>query len=223
MKVYYHKHHILPKHAGGTNHPDNLVILTVEEHAEAHWILWVLHNRWQDKIAWLALSGRIEYEAATRLASSLANTGRKHTDKTKKKMSEAQKGRVYRTGFKLSEQTKRKMSESRKGRLVSDETRLKIALSKKGNVTISDKQRLQISKANTGRKHTVEAKEKISEAGKLRVHSVKTKQKMSKLHKTRFRARASCIYCRKESTTSTITRYHGDNCRLKEEICTQYS
>jgi hypothetical protein len=31
-----HKHHIIPKHMGGTDDSDNLVELTIEEHAEAH-------------------------------------------------------------------------------------------------------------------------------------------------------------------------------------------
>ena len=31
-----HKHHIIPKHAGGSNDPNNFVFLTIEEHAEAH-------------------------------------------------------------------------------------------------------------------------------------------------------------------------------------------
>ena len=35
-----HKHHIIPKHMGGTNDPSNLIELTVEEHAEAHKLLW---------------------------------------------------------------------------------------------------------------------------------------------------------------------------------------
>ena len=31
-----HKHHIIPKHAGGTDDPENLVYLSVKEHAIAH-------------------------------------------------------------------------------------------------------------------------------------------------------------------------------------------
>lgn len=31
-----HRHHKVPRHMGGTDDPDNLVLLTIEEHAEAH-------------------------------------------------------------------------------------------------------------------------------------------------------------------------------------------
>jgi hypothetical protein len=51
-----HKHHIIPKHAGGTNDPTNIVELTIEEHAEAHRILYEKYNQWQDKVAWMGLA-----------------------------------------------------------------------------------------------------------------------------------------------------------------------
>ena len=51
-----HKHHIIPKHAGGTDDPNNIVELTIEEHAEAHRILYKKYNRWQDKVAWMGLA-----------------------------------------------------------------------------------------------------------------------------------------------------------------------
>ena len=55
----YHTHHIIPKHAGGTDHPDNIVHLTIEEHAEAHRILYEQLGHWQDKLAWQGLAGLI--------------------------------------------------------------------------------------------------------------------------------------------------------------------
>jgi hypothetical protein len=59
-----HWHHIVPKHAGGSDEPSNLVCLTIEEHAEAHKKLWEQYGRWQDKIAWQTLSGQISIQEA---------------------------------------------------------------------------------------------------------------------------------------------------------------
>lgn len=59
-----HWHHIVPKHAGGSDDPSNLILLSVEEHAEAHKKLWEQYGRWQDKIAWQTLSGQITMQEA---------------------------------------------------------------------------------------------------------------------------------------------------------------
>tara|TARA_B110000438_G_scaffold208383_1_gene200182 strand:+ start:233 stop:769 length:537 start_codon:yes stop_codon:yes gene_type:complete len=40
MKTIIHKHHIIPKHAGGTNDLSNLVELTRLEHSWVHWWMW---------------------------------------------------------------------------------------------------------------------------------------------------------------------------------------
>ena len=65
-----HWHHIVPKHAGGTNDPSNLVQLTVEEHAEAHRKLYEEHGRSGDLIAWKALSGNYSKDEFHREAHS---------------------------------------------------------------------------------------------------------------------------------------------------------
>ena len=54
-----HKHHIIPKHIGGSDDQSNLVELNIDEHAEAHRLLFQQYGRWQDKIAWKTLSGQI--------------------------------------------------------------------------------------------------------------------------------------------------------------------
>jgi len=76
--MIYHKHHIIPKHAGGTDDPSNLVKLTVEEHAEAHKLLFEQHGRWQDKVAWLTLSGQMTCAEAIKITQSLSNKGEKN-------------------------------------------------------------------------------------------------------------------------------------------------
>lgn len=57
-----HLHHILPRHAGGLDTPENLVELTIEEHANAHKELFEKYGRIQDKLAWQGLSGLISKE-----------------------------------------------------------------------------------------------------------------------------------------------------------------
>ena len=55
--IMKHKHHIVPKHAGGSDDSSNIIELTPEEHANAHRLLWEEHGRWQDYCAWKGLEG----------------------------------------------------------------------------------------------------------------------------------------------------------------------
>ena len=70
-EIYYHEHHIIPKHMGGSNDPSNLIVLTVEEHSEAHRLLFLHHGKQEDYIAWLALAGINTMSETKRLVQSL--------------------------------------------------------------------------------------------------------------------------------------------------------
>ena len=50
-----HTHHIIPRYMGGTDDPDNLIELTIEEHAAAHQKLYEQYGHWQDYVAWKGL------------------------------------------------------------------------------------------------------------------------------------------------------------------------
>jgi hypothetical protein len=43
----------------GVNQKDNVVLLTIEQHAECHKWLWEQFGRWQDQVAFKFLSGQI--------------------------------------------------------------------------------------------------------------------------------------------------------------------
>lgn len=89
MTIYYHMHHITPKHMGGSNDADNLIKLTVEEHAEAHKRLFEEHGKKEDYIAWKALSGQINNQEAFRLKCSLG--GKKNKNRKRPDLSERNK------------------------------------------------------------------------------------------------------------------------------------
>lgn len=92
-----HWHHIIPLHAGGMDTPSNLKQITLEEHAEAHRLLWETNGAWQDWCAWKGLSTAIGQEEIRRLVVMLANIGNKnhlgkrHNEATRLKMRMAHK------------------------------------------------------------------------------------------------------------------------------------
>jgi hypothetical protein len=61
----YHYHHIVPKHAGGTDDPSNLIKVTVEEHAELHFARYLEYGQMGDWLAAFSLSGQISHAEAT--------------------------------------------------------------------------------------------------------------------------------------------------------------
>lgn len=110
MKQFMHKHHIIPRHAGGSNDSTNLIELTVEEHAEAHKKLYEEFGRWQDKLAWEFLSKRMTKEQACREATSKANKGKRLSKEHVAKISKALIGNSYRTGIPHTKETIEKIS-----------------------------------------------------------------------------------------------------------------
>jgi len=51
-----HRHHIIPKHMGGTDDPANIKRLTRKKHAEAHRLLYEEYGKREDLWAWKFLS-----------------------------------------------------------------------------------------------------------------------------------------------------------------------
>ena len=132
-----HIHHIIPRHLGGTDNPSNIMEVTVKVHAQIHQIRWLAFGHWQDKVAWMALSGQINMDEASRLAQlegckkggskkkgppsethrknlSLANKGQKHSEEQDMLQSIRLKGNKIHLGFTQSEETRKKISEKTK-------------------------------------------------------------------------------------------------------------
>lgn len=60
LKDKTEKHHIIPRHIGGTNEKSNITVLTHKEHTIAHHLLYKLHQRAEDKLAYNMMKGRIK-------------------------------------------------------------------------------------------------------------------------------------------------------------------
>ena len=108
-----HKHHIIPKHAGGTNESTNIIELSISDHAKAHKLLFLQHGRLRDKLAWKMLAGKTDEAEQIRII--LAKEG------SQKFLSDPCRKRDW----------CQKISKSLTGRQQSQETRLKRSMSLK--------------------------------------------------------------------------------------------
>lgn len=144
MTTLTHQHHILPKHMGGTDDPDNLIELTVEQHAEAHRLLFEQHGHWQDYCAWQSLSGRMGKEEILRYKQGMANKGRKRTPEQIENIKLAAQKRVARHRLDGTlEKANKKRSESHKGKTKSVEHLANWSASRKGH-SVSEETRNKI-------------------------------------------------------------------------------
>jgi hypothetical protein len=158
-----HKHHIIPKHMGGTNDPSNLIELTVEEHAEAHKLLWEQHGNWQDNVAWKALAGHIGKEEIIHEIHKNMNKGRVPSIETREKMAAAKRGKT------ISEEHKKALTEGRR------------------NSKNSPEHLKRISEVNKGKKITDEHKKIMSEKRKKHPKKLEWAKKGGKISMEKYK------------------------------------
>ena len=152
------KHHILPKSLGGLNIKENIVRLTIREHLLAHRLLPHFLTGLEKAKMYHAYHRMVNGRQGKYVKMSLSTIL-----EAKKNYSEARK--VMRMGTKHSEETKRKISESNKGKIISQEARQKISKSNTGKLVGKKKPDgfgEKISKTLTGKKKTKEHIEKIN-------------------------------------------------------------
>lgn len=186
-KEYTEKHHIIPKCVGGTDHSENLIILTFREHFIAHWLLSEISNDSKIRHAIRAMSihkvGRtfsawqyalfksIKYVPLIETRQKISVSQKKcWTDERRKKMSEFQKSKW--TIEKRKEMSEMMQGENNHfyGKNHSEKTRKKMSESQQGISTPhSEETKQKISftqqgKKNSfyGRKHSKESLEKMS-------------------------------------------------------------
>jgi hypothetical protein len=192
-----HKHHIIPRHAGGTDCPENLVELTIEEHAEAHKKLYEKYGKVQDKLAWMGLSKMITGQDILKELLSAPKS-----DEHKRKISMAHKGKkkpfmIGNTNAKgnagkvKSVEHKQKLSEATLGKKRPDMIGNKLAA---GNRTKTEKHQKKITAA------------------------LNTEQSKLKAKATRAaRPLVTCPHCGVDGKKGhNMSRFHFNNCKRKE-------
>jgi len=159
LEGYKEKHHIIPKSLGGLNSKDNLVELTAKEHFICHKLLVKIYpDNAKLKFALLAMCN-LKNKVHKRSYIITAN----EYEYVRKLVSEAKKGKNTRTNKYIpSDETRKKLSEANLGRIPWN----KGLLGYRKGIAKSDEHKLKISNAVTGYRHSAESKQKMSESRK---------------------------------------------------------
>lgn len=175
---YGENHHIIPESLGGSDDDWNMVRLTAREHFIAH-LLLAKFDRCPENVyavLMMCVSSKFHQRHEVRRTSrtydfirraySEERTGWKHSEESKKKMSNSQKNREP-----SSEETRKKISDSHKGKPKSEahKANMRKPKSEKGKANMrgipkSEEHKQKLSKAQTGKKASAETKEKLSNA-----------------------------------------------------------
>lgn len=167
-KMYVEKHHIIPRCLGGDNSKENIVKLFPKEHYIAHLLLFRMYPNHQG-IAysfWMMCNGnrgdKRNYRISSRIYEEIrfkfimmvesrepTFKGRKHTEKTKIKISNSLKGNKFWIGKTHSDESKKKMSESALGKKLTKETKMKMSNFWKGK-SKSDETKMKMSESAKG-------------------------------------------------------------------------
>ena len=225
---YKENHHIVPRSLGGTDSPDNLVLLTAREHFICHWLLTKIYTG----------------DAKSKMIYAL--NGMKRHNRFNERYESAITARVYdrmKAEFaKVHSQTMKGRPSNNKGRSVTEEQRLKNSLANKGKKRSADAIARTVAK-QLGSRRSQETKDKISAALKGRTKSPmsdslrmqisnkmlgvpKSDDMRNKLSATiaaqlaagthyTQQPKMTCPHCGTQASKSRFSGFHGDKCKKK--------
>ena len=171
-----HKHRILPGHMGGTYTPDNVELLTVAEHAEAHRLLFENFGHEEDRIAWRALSGQINVSKASLEAQQI---GRIKSAETRRSPEMRSRASVAARVAMLDPRVRARHRAAVQEAMNRPEVRANLIASHKGKPghPSNPATNAKISAACKGRKRSPETCAKLSAAAIGRIVSPETRAK----------------------------------------------
>ena len=198
--TYYERHHIIPRSMGGSNEPENMVLLTHREHIIAHRLLHVIYP--EDSGMALALTLMLQLSVAQDEHGKRVISGNelstKEAEEVRRLYSQAASGENNpRYGVVVSEETKEKIRQKallnnkgeknpRYGAKLSEETKDKIRQKALGR-KLSDETKRKIGDSQRGEKNHWFGKHLPEEVKRKmrKPKSEETKKKLSEAAKNR--------------------------------------
>jgi transcriptional regulator with GAF, ATPase, and Fis domain len=140
-----HKHHIIPRYEGGSDFAENIIELTVTQHAMWHFAEWQRKGNWQDRTAWKMLVGETtEGRRLMRKALGGRNKGKKQKPLTAE---QKERHRQSLLGRAVSPEVREKIAAPQRGRPKSPETCKKMSVSAKARTERNRQQKREMLSA----------------------------------------------------------------------------
>lgn len=203
---YTEMHHIIPRCMGGDNSNENLVRLTAREHFIAHELLFKIHRTSKLAHAWFSMLRCDKNQQRYFTSKQYARAKKAHIEALKISMKGANNS-FY--GRRHTEETKRKIGEANKGESRSPEEVAKWV------ERVAKKPKSKEHRAKIGRKGFIMLKN-VKTGECIRVDKETAKSYNSTIWKNPTsisQKKEKCIYCNIETVSGNIKRWHNENCK----------
>ena len=225
-------HHIIPKCLGGVDNKSNLTNITLREHFICHWLLTKIHygkERHQLlKALWMMKAeNQNQTRYKTKITSRVYATLKEEYIKLQSIKVTGKNNGFY--GRTHTPEARKRISEANKGRIPPQEEieKMKLSLAKRKKqgikrATYSDEYKIERSKKysgegnpNYGKTHSEETRAKQRAKATGRKQSQETIRKKIEATKGKKREKKLCPYCDQLVAVNGYARWHGALCQSK--------
>jgi len=221
---YTERHHIKPRSLGGTDAVDNLVELTAREHFICHWLLTKMttgedHHKMLNALRMMRAekSGQQRYE--TRITARVYESIKKEYAELQSILRSGEGNGFY--GKTHSEEAKRRISEANKGRVQSPEEKARqiAAITGRQRNPFSEEWRARMSESKLGEKNnrygvevSEETRRRIGDRIRGRRQTDEEKARRAEANRGKVKPKLLCPHCQQMIAVNTYPRWHGDRC-----------
>jgi hypothetical protein len=221
----YERHHIVPRSLGGTDDKENITFITAREHFVCHWLLIKIYPVGEAHWKMLNALRMMRAENPNQKRYNTKITSRVYA-KLKEEyallQSEKHKGSgngMY--GKNHTQEAKRRISEANTGRIQPPEEKAKqvAAITGRKRDPFTSEWKENLSKNHRSKQPgfdgtlSEETKQKMREKALGRKQDPETIKKKADAIRGSKREKRLCPHCSQEIAVNTYTRWHGDRCK----------